>query len=260
MFSTERAEEAWAISSHASPTVPIDGRTPASLQRLPKKRRVLAAGRRRAAVVPVNSCSASRTTSVRRLVDIAQPTTAGLRVRVEHDGEVEESRPRRHVGDVGDPELVGSRCAVSPACRGCPRDELPGSRTVVNRRLAAKLRRVRRRASAARLASCRRARRLRRARRGDEARRTCRATHRARPRAVRTTRGPPWRASRAAGRPRRRSRSSRLREGDTWFGRNARPGASSRTGTLRRRPIRFLDGPGRECFRISRSSRSTLFS
>ena len=27
--------------------------------------------------------------------------------RVEHDGEVEEAGPRRDVGDVGDPELVG---------------------------------------------------------------------------------------------------------------------------------------------------------
>ena len=50
--------------------------------------------------------SASRTSSVRRCVAIAQPTIAPA-PGIEDDGEVEEARPGRDVGDVGDPELVG---------------------------------------------------------------------------------------------------------------------------------------------------------
>ena len=97
---------------YASPTEPVDGRTPASLHRAPNAidvRTLVAVGTTSAAVAARWPCSAHPGSS-RRWAAIAQPTTR----RLQASSTTARSPSTSFIGDVGHPELIGAGGAEVP--------------------------------------------------------------------------------------------------------------------------------------------------
>jgi hypothetical protein len=99
---------------YASPTEPMDGRTPASRHRWPKATEVYCA----ALIRVMNDVRRPplRDGHIQRGQDelgpemsVHRPADHASTPGIEHDGETEEAGPGRHVGDVRDPQLIRDR-------------------------------------------------------------------------------------------------------------------------------------------------------
>ena len=95
--------------SYASPTEPIEGRTPASRQRWPNSIEVYCEPCRSDGScpgLPRHQCHVqSVNTSSWRAWYPSTSRRCGD-VRIEHDSEIEKARPCRNIGDIGDPQPI----------------------------------------------------------------------------------------------------------------------------------------------------------
>jgi len=178
---------------------------------------------------------------------------------IEDDGEVEESGPRRHVGDVRDPELVraGGREVATDQVVGWTTCRITDRRECRLARRDADEPGLTHESGDALLADFTPSARARRA---GAAHRTSRAIRRALPRASRRARGPASRASRAVGRPTRRT--ARRDAEQSAHGPDAMHGLVRLHEPERFGGVRFDSCADQAAyfFRISRSSRSVRFS